>query len=175
MLLFLFSNKTLLLNILKTRTVMNAKVSVFVICVKAIIYLLMYNSYGCSFKFFSITRSSCPEVFLEKVVPKICSEFTGEHPCRRMILISYFATLWNPTSALVFSTVNLLHIFKTPFSKNTSGLRLVYKAETSWNFRKKTLDCVICCIFIRFQISIVSLNIVWLFAFDLNRRIKQNH
>ena len=33
-------------------------------------------------------RSSQPEVFLGKVVQKICSKFTGEHPCR-----SCFATL----------------------------------------------------------------------------------
>ena len=33
-----------------------------------------------------ITRSH-PEVFLEKVALKICSKFTGEHPCRRAILI----------------------------------------------------------------------------------------
>ena len=82
---------------------------------------------------------------------------------------------WNRTSAWVFSTVNLLHSFKIPFSKNTSGLLFLYNAETSWNFRKKALACVLCCIFIRFQISILSLNIVWLFDFDLNRRIKQNH
>ena len=29
---------------------MNAKVSVFVICVKAIIYLLLYNLHDCTFK-----------------------------------------------------------------------------------------------------------------------------
>ena len=40
---FLFINKTLLLNNLKARTAMNAKVSVFVICVEARIYLLLYN------------------------------------------------------------------------------------------------------------------------------------
>ena len=34
-----------------------------------------------------ITRSH-PEVFLGKVVLKICSNFTGEHQCRRAILIN---------------------------------------------------------------------------------------
>ena len=29
---------------------MNAKISVFVICVKAIIYLLLYNLHDCTFK-----------------------------------------------------------------------------------------------------------------------------
>ena len=43
----------------------------------------MWNSY----------RSSPPEVFLEKGCLKICSKFTGEHPCRIVIsieLLCYF-------------------------------------------------------------------------------------
>ena len=31
-------------------------------------------------------RTSHPEVFLRKGVLKICSKFTGEHPCRSVIL-----------------------------------------------------------------------------------------
>ena len=42
-------NKTLGLNNLKTRTAMNAKISVFVICIEAIIYLLLYNLHECTF------------------------------------------------------------------------------------------------------------------------------
>ena len=38
------------LNNLKTKTVMNAKISAFVICVEAIIYLSLYNLHGCTFK-----------------------------------------------------------------------------------------------------------------------------
>ena len=34
-----------------------------------------------------IDRSSHPEVFLRKGVLKICSKFTGEHPCRSVISI----------------------------------------------------------------------------------------
>ena len=47
---FLLINKSLRLNNLKTRTTMNVKISVFVICVKAIIYLLLYNLHDCTFK-----------------------------------------------------------------------------------------------------------------------------
>ena len=49
---------------------------------------------------------------LEDVV-KICSKFTEEHPCQ-----SHFIqiALWHGCSP-----VNLLHIFRTPFPKNTSG------------------------------------------------------
>ena len=32
-------------------------------------------------------RSNRPQVFLEKVVPKICSKYTGEDPCRSVISI----------------------------------------------------------------------------------------
>ena len=46
----LFINKTLRLDNLKTRTAISAKISVFVICVEAIIYLLLYNSHDCTFK-----------------------------------------------------------------------------------------------------------------------------
>ena len=46
-------------------------------------------------------RSSPPELFLVKDVLKTCSKFTGEHPCRGC------------------SAVNLLHIFRTLFYKNT--------------------------------------------------------
>ena len=74
-------------NNLKNRTAMKAKTSVFVICVKTIIYLLIYNSHDCSCKVLSITKSSCPGVFLENVIRKMCSKFTGEHPCQRIISI----------------------------------------------------------------------------------------
>ena len=46
----LFINKTFRLNNLKNRTAMNVKISVFVICVEAIIYSLLNNLYDCTFK-----------------------------------------------------------------------------------------------------------------------------
>ena len=48
--LILFINKTLRLNDLKTRTAMNAKISLFVICVEVIIYLLR-NLHDCTFNY----------------------------------------------------------------------------------------------------------------------------
>ena len=48
----LFLNKILRLNNLKTRTGMNAKISVFVICVGAIIYSWLYNLHHCTFRYF---------------------------------------------------------------------------------------------------------------------------
>ena len=61
-------------------------------------------------------RSSCSEVSLGKGALKISSKFTGEHPYRSVISIKLLP--------------NLLHIFRTPFPKNTSGWLLLMN---SWN------------------------------------------
>ena len=47
---FLFINKVVQINNLKTRTAMNVKISVFVIFVEAIMYLLLHILHDCSFK-----------------------------------------------------------------------------------------------------------------------------
>ena len=44
-------NKTVRLINLKTRTAMNAKMSVAVTCVEAMICLLLYNLHDCTFKY----------------------------------------------------------------------------------------------------------------------------
>ena len=44
---------------LKTKTATNTKISVFAICVEAIIYLLLYTLHDCTFDF--MIRSNCPE------------------------------------------------------------------------------------------------------------------
>ena len=66
-------------------------------------------------------RNSRPEVFLGKGVLKICSKFTGVHPCQSAISIKLLynfikITLWHGCSP-----VNLLLNFRTTFLKNTSG------------------------------------------------------
>ena len=70
-------------------------------------------------------RSSHPKVFLEKSVLEMCSKFTGKHACRSVTLIKLQInfieiTLWHGCSP-----VNLLHILRTPFTKNTSGRLLL--------------------------------------------------
>ena len=72
-------------------------------------------------KRFYYYRSSHPEVFLGKGVLKICSKFTGEHPCRSLISIKLQSnfieiTLWHRCSPS-----NLFYIFRTSFLKSTSG------------------------------------------------------
>ena len=73
---------------------------------------------------FGKIRSNHPEVFLEKSVLKICNKFAGEHPCQSAISIklqSNFIEIILPHRC----SVNLLHISRTPFPKNTSeGLLL---------------------------------------------------
>ena len=73
---------------------------------------------------FILYRSSNPEVFLGQGVLKICSKFTGEHPCRTAISIKLLLTLLKSHFGK-FSPVNLLHIFRTTFLKNTFGLLLL--------------------------------------------------
>ena len=47
---FLIINETSRFSNVKTRTAMNAKISVFVIYVETIIHLLLYNLHDCTFK-----------------------------------------------------------------------------------------------------------------------------
>ena len=55
-------------------------------------------------------RSSLPEVFLQKGVPKISSKFTGEHPSWRVISIKLQRDFIETTHRRGCSSVNLLHI-----------------------------------------------------------------
>ena len=72
-------------------------------------------------------RSSRPETFLEKGVLKICNKFTGEHTCRSVISIKLLCNFIEITLRHGCSPVNLLHIFRTAFLKNTSGRLLLEK------------------------------------------------
>ena len=72
-------------------------------------------------------RNSPPEMFLEKDVLKICSKFTEEHSCRRMISIKLLCnfieiTLWH---GCFF--VNLLHIFRTSFPEDLRNSRYLVR------------------------------------------------
>ena len=62
-------------------------------------------------------QKSRPKVFLGKGVLKICSKLTGEHPCRNVHThAEQLITLPHGCSP-----VNLLHIFRTSFPKNTAS------------------------------------------------------
>ena len=75
--------------------------------------------------FSGLIRSSPLAVFLRKSFLKICSNYTGEHPCQGVISINLQSNfiefaLWHGCSL-----VKLLHIFRTPFSRNTFGWLLL--------------------------------------------------
>ena len=70
-----------------------------------------------------------PEVFLGKAILKIYGKFTGEHSCRSVISVSLQTNFIEITFRQGCSRLNLLYIFKTTFSKNTSGGLLLKKAK----------------------------------------------
>ena len=76
----------------------------------------------------TIIRSSPPEVFLGKGVLKICSKFTGEHPCRSVISRKLQSSFIEITLRHGCFPVNLLHIFRTHFPMSTFGVLLLYYA-----------------------------------------------
>ena len=75
--------------------------------------------------FYTCYTSSQLEVFLGKGVLKICSKFTGEHPCRGAISIKLQSNFIEIALRHGCSPVNLQHNFKTPFLENLSGWLLL--------------------------------------------------
>ena len=70
-------------------------------------------------------------MFSGKGVLKICSKFTGEHPCRSVISIKLQSNFIEIALRHGCSPVNLLHIFRTHFSRNTFGWLLLFKCTTN--------------------------------------------
>ena len=66
-------------------------------------------------------KSNHPEVYLGKGILKICSKFTGEHPCRSVISIKLLCSFIEIAIWHGCSPVNSRQIFRTSFPKNTSG------------------------------------------------------
>ena len=84
------------------------------------------NFFVLNFIFIPKSRNSSligspPEFCLGKGILKICSKFTGEYPCRSVILIKLLLNFIEIVLWYGCSPVNLLHIFRTPFPRNTSG------------------------------------------------------
>ena len=100
-------------------------------CIQYVIFMFkLYSStFSCDnldMELFSISISSPPEVLLGKLVLKICSKFTGEHPGQSAISVKLLCNLIQFALLHRCSPVNLLHIFRTSFPKNTSGGLLLY-------------------------------------------------
>ena len=94
-------------------------------CLDHELLIAKLNAYGYSLPALRF-RSSRSEVFLGKAVLKICSKFTGEHPCRSAISIKLQKSNFIEIALRHgCSPVNFLHIFRTAFPRNTSGWLLL--------------------------------------------------
>ena len=80
----------------------------------------------------NVSRKSPPVVFLRKDVLKICSKFTGQHSYQSVISIKLPCNFIEIALRHGCSPVNLLHVFRTPFYKNTNGglLLCLHQIET---------------------------------------------
>ena len=96
-------------------------------------------------------------MFLVIGVLKICSKLTGEHPCRSVISIKLPCNFIEITLRHGSSPVNLLHIFKRPFPKNTSG-RLLLSETSVW----ECLQSRSCWVWRRQRITIWRAAMFWI-------------
>ena len=64
-------------------------------------------------------------MFLGKGILKIYSKFTGEHTCRSVISINLLCNFIEIAFRHGCSPVNLRHVFRAPFSENSSGWLLL--------------------------------------------------
>ena len=71
--------------------------------------------------FWNLTRNH-PEVLLGKYVLKICSKFTREHSCQSAIWMKLHCKFIEIALRHGCTSLNLLHISRTPFPKNTYEL-----------------------------------------------------
>ena len=87
---------------------------------------------------------------LKKGILKKCSKFAVEHPCQSVISVKLLCNFIEIALQHRCSPVNLLHIFRTPFSKNTSEqlllnlkTRVVRKRGTwnKWNMVSILVQC----------------------------------
>ena len=60
-------------------------------------------------------------MFLREDVLKTCRKFTGAQPCQRTISMKLLCNFTEIALRHEYSHVNLMHVFRAPFPKNTSG------------------------------------------------------
>ena len=84
------------------------------------VYLLKVNDRNTKKKYEICSKfTTKTEVFLGKDVLKICSKFRGEHPYRSVISIKLLCNFIKIKLRHECSPVNLWHICRAPFPKNT--------------------------------------------------------
>ena len=117
--------------------------------------------YLCNLYLLKKNRSSRPEVFLGKGVLKICSKCTEEYLCRSAISVKLLCNFTEIELSHGCSPVNLNHIFRTPFLKNTSGRLLQEKlSHISWVRTYNSQDWVT----VKHLKELVMLILLWIFA-----------
>ena len=84
-------------------------------------------------------RNIPPEVFFEKDALKRCGKFTSEQSCPSVISIKPLCNFIEITLRHGCSPVNLLHIFRIPFYKNSSGGMLLKKVLCRFNLNITSL------------------------------------
>ena len=77
-------------------------------------------------------------MFLGKGVQKLYSKFKGEHSCASVISIKLLCNFIKITLRHECSPVNLLHIFRIPFLKNTSGWPLLILHRLNLRIKTRT-------------------------------------
>ena len=100
-------------------------------------------------------RRRRPDVFLRKGVLKIYSKFTGVHLCWSAISIKLQSNFTEIALRHGCSPVNLLHIFRTTFLKNTSGWLLLKATIVKIDF---TLNLAIARLGSNFSTSLTNEN-----------------
>ena len=112
------SHQNLTASLSKEETMVMVIITIFFLIINN--FISQRNTYNTSSKRLKSSRSSHPEVFLGKSVWKICSKYTGEHPCRSTISIKLLCNFIEIALQYGCSPINLLYIFRTPFFRNTS-------------------------------------------------------
>ena len=72
-----------------------------------------------------MVRSSPSEVLFREGVLKICCKFTREHPCRSTISMKLQSNFIEIALRHGYFPVNLLHMLRIPYHKNTFGWLLL--------------------------------------------------
>ena len=84
--------------------------------------------------------SGCACALFRKRCSKNYSKFTGEHPCQSAISIKLQSNFIETALRHECSPVNLLHIFRTHFPRNTSGWLLLHLEPCQASIlRRKTI------------------------------------
>ena len=85
---------------------------------------------------------------LIKRCSKICSKFTGEHPCQSVISIKLQSNFIEIALRHGCSSIKLLQIFRTPFPRNTSGWVLLKleacRGSPKWIKTNILLNIIMC-------------------------------